>query len=850
MPGSIFQDDIKEPRYTPAPSNRVVDTSAGDFLTGIAPAVGEVVSGRKLSNLEEQVASDIFAGEGLGRVERSTQAQLETTLSGRQEAMSRQDQAALAQFDAEVATLEKTKAAVGPRAVEIATRLEAAGRDFISRNPHLAVEAKNRLASPAVARLAKEEETRLNTFDKKIEELKVKYNDFGAGATARVLDRNAMENTRKELKQAIEMQGLDRKEQQALTTQAIQLNLNSLLQNTSDTVDKFGDKVGGDFSRLSEKDRQEVLTLIDRNILSADRLVLGSIPPNASIDFEKRKAMADVYREQLKHVREDVAGGKSVKDLQARLKFGELNNLSAALSHESIGPMVKAEQVIAELTRGTPATPEGAAQAKAIRSTLNELYKRTANTTSKKMPEISTLGDRTPQMLKASEEAQKKFVEAAPIVVGRSKDSGETGAAMNTMVLGPLNLLATNPSGIDKTAAFLSLNNLGDSSVLAGIKALSPVEREKYATAIDKAQKNLIDTVYLPNLKKDLAETSKVLGGSLSSVIEYQVNEKGGLSFKVRESILERPGGISPDEGEEIKTALEKLNATYGPSGLGRVFENISRFHVTRNVMDGTYNTLNTAKDATTTLLGKSAPIAITPAQIGEPAKSEAVSPRGGPVQSRTGTIGDLEQYTPPPEVRGALPILEKLGKLSATFESNDNPGAVGFTKREGNAYGTYQLATNFGMPQKFVSSLSNPDWKARLQEAGDPSSEAFKKAWKEISEEDREAFGKTQEVFAYKEIYAPTVRALEDKIGTDIEERSDAFKQVVWSTAVQHGPEASKIIITAFKQTKDKENDKEFIKNIYTERKTRFYSSPEDVQKSVKKRLNEEQRLIMEQLA
>lgn len=166
------------------------------------------------------------------------------------------------------------------------------------------------------------------------------------------------------------------------------------------------------------------------------------------------------------------------------------------------------------------------------------------------------------------------------------------------------------------------------------------------------------------------------------------------------------------------------------------------------------------------------------------------------------------------------------LGSLSAKYESGGNPGAIGYDKTGGLSYGTYQLAHNNA--QRFVQE--SPYAKAF---AGIPfNSQQFQQKWKEIAQKDPQGFAKAQHDYIAKTHYEPVINRLA-KIGVDPNSLSQTAKDVIWSTAVQHGPN-NKIIEQALSGAKSEED---FIKKVYQLRWSNgsgFASSTPAVQKSV----------------
>jgi len=161
MPGSIFQETIADPtgRYADRPSAAVTDTSTGDFLKAIAPAVGEIKSGYRLQGLEEEAAPVRAEGEALAAEKKQLDDAYDVVAEGainlrNQKSLSAQENILLDAFENQVAKLQRSKDLLGPRAVEAQTRLESMTREFIAANPGLQQEALIRTKSPTLTRLA------------------------------------------------------------------------------------------------------------------------------------------------------------------------------------------------------------------------------------------------------------------------------------------------------------------------------------------------------------------------------------------------------------------------------------------------------------------------------------------------------------------------------------------------------------------------------------------------------------------------------------------------------------------------------------------------------------------------
>ena len=185
------------------------------------------------------------------------------------------------------------------------------------------------------------------------------------------------------------------------------------------------------------------------------------------------------------------------------------------------------------------------------------------------------------------------------------------------------------------------------------------------------------------------------------------------------------------------------------------------------------------------------------------------------------------------------------LGNLSKRYESNGKPGAIGFDAVGGWSYGLYQIATRTGTMSLFLAWLANSRYKwayERLKRAGGDiaardGSNAFKSAW-EVLADDPE-FTNAQHDYiktSHYDVQAARVKAA----GIDPDQRSGALRDVIWSTAVQHGAKTN--VITGVIAEHGALPDAQLIPLIYAERRTRFGSSTAAVRASVMSRFDSEQ--------
>lgn len=168
------------------------------------------------------------------------------------------------------------------------------------------------------------------------------------------------------------------------------------------------------------------------------------------------------------------------------------------------------------------------------------------------------------------------------------------------------------------------------------------------------------------------------------------------------------------------------------------------------------------------------------------------------------------------------------LGSLSARYESGGDPAAIGYDNTGGWSYGAYQLAHNnakaFVDQSPYASQFKGITF----------NSEAWRNKWKQIAQSDPQGFLEEQHDYIKRTHYDPQVKKLES-VGFDVESAPRAVQDVIWSTAVQHGPN-NDIIKQAIAKTKSNDPE-ELIRNIYELRWAggrNFGRSTDNVKKSV----------------
>ena len=206
--------------------------------------------------------------------------------------------------------------------------------------------------------------------------------------------------------------------------------------------------------------------------------------------------------------------------------------------------------------------------------------------------------------------------------------------------------------------------------------------------------------------------------------------------------------------------------------------------------------------------------------------------------------------------------MADMLGELSAKYETGGRgPGTVstGSGDPGGVSYGSYQMATKMGTVARFVAQAGF-QWAADFQGLT-PGTAPFTACWKRIAANETDAFQRAQHAFIKKSHYDLLAAKILADDAVDVNTRSRALQDVVWSTAVQHGggtPIIHKAFATVQCKPADAEFDKQLISAIYAERGRKkpdgnlayFSKSSPSVQAGVSKRFKNEEQDALAMLA
>ncbi|MGE4293420.1 MAG: hypothetical protein AB7E32_14570 [Desulfovibrio sp.] len=200
-------------------------------------------------------------------------------------------------------------------------------------------------------------------------------------------------------------------------------------------------------------------------------------------------------------------------------------------------------------------------------------------------------------------------------------------------------------------------------------------------------------------------------------------------------------------------------------------------------------------------------------------------------------------------------------GALSAMFESGDKGiEAVGFDRVGGTSYGKFQIASRTGTMSSFLKFLDEraPEFSKRLRAAGPANTGGRRggmpREWRKIASEEPERFELLQRQFIRQDHYQPAREKIMAQTGVDVDSLPLAAREVLWSTAVQHGATgAAEIFGQAIAGLHVKPENSEFvhklIDEVYDSRKTQFGSSSRSVRASVQSRMDHEKRMALAML-
>jgi hypothetical protein len=197
------------------------------------------------------------------------------------------------------------------------------------------------------------------------------------------------------------------------------------------------------------------------------------------------------------------------------------------------------------------------------------------------------------------------------------------------------------------------------------------------------------------------------------------------------------------------------------------------------------------------------------------------------------------------------------LGFSAAKYESNINPGTISNTTGDygGKSYGAWQFSSKTGSLDSFINSLkvNNTEVYEKLSGAkakdNNKFGENFDTEWARLATSNKEEFLKLQHDCVKQDYYDNAAQDLKLKYGFDISQKSDALKESLFSTVVQHGVGGTSSL---FSKINLNNSDGNIINDLYNERQkvnTYFKSSSAQVKQSVYNRFTKEKQDMLSML-
>lgn len=197
------------------------------------------------------------------------------------------------------------------------------------------------------------------------------------------------------------------------------------------------------------------------------------------------------------------------------------------------------------------------------------------------------------------------------------------------------------------------------------------------------------------------------------------------------------------------------------------------------------------------------------------------------------------------------------LGFSAAKYESNINPGTISNTTGDygGKSYGAWQFSSKTGSLDSFINSLkvNNTEVYEKLSVAkakdNNKFGENFDTEWARVATSNKEEFLKLQHDCVKQDYYDNAAQDLKLKYGFDISQKSDALKESLFSTVVQHGVGGTSSL---FSKINLNNSDGNIINDLYNERQKvniYFKSSSAQVKQSVYNRFTKEKQDMLSML-
>lgn len=323
--------------------------------------------------------------------------------------------------------------------------------------------------------------------------------------------------------------------------------------------------------------------------------------------------------------------------------------------------------------------------------------------------------------------------------------------------------------------------------------------------------------------------TAKGLTGGGGGLDQFQGNALATLSrMAMEQAASDSTGAASPDSGNSVRRAVDKSSVRMAVNKLARHPDDLG--HLRGAAAAGVHGGGFTKREEQLLLAAAGAENLLAESTRTASARSKALA--SGKVLPST--------------------LEHRAGLLSAQYESNNEIDCIGYDRCGGTSYGQFQIASRTGTMDLFVKFLddSAPDIAAKLKAAG-PSDTGGKSGrmpavWKEIAAKDPKRFEALQHEFIRANNYSPAAKSIVLTTGVDVTKRSYALREVLWSTAVQHGPGGAEHIFSQAIDNADvaassQDFDKTVIEQVYRIRSQKFFRHTKRVREAVQSRFKDE---------
>ncbi|NLI81071.1 MAG: chitosanase [Deltaproteobacteria bacterium] len=345
--------------------------------------------------------------------------------------------------------------------------------------------------------------------------------------------------------------------------------------------------------------------------------------------------------------------------------------------------------------------------------------------------------------------------------------------------------------------------------------------------------------------------------------------------------------GVSIDQSKSMENAYRTLMASSRQKTFERVLNQVrdagqDHSNAETNSMQGEIGELQSLQSGERSLIGldnNSAGGRQTPFPSADSSNTLATSAllRLSALSSRRGSLGQYclssaeagagekgktPRKTPRrTEGQGSRQYSGEIGTLSSRFESGPaGVDAIGYDTNGGTSYGIYQISSRAGTMKSFIEFLQerSPQWAQRLLSAGPANTGGvtggMPSEWKRIAAEDPEGFSRVQHDFIEETHFTPALKEIRERTGVDVTQHSRVLSEVLWSTAVQHGPAgAARIFCKAIDRGRydgSSVTASELIGDVYATRARQFGSSTPAVRSAVQGRFREEKALALAMLS